>query len=421
MYKKRFKKWGVRKRAYRKPHSTSVTPQIVPGSHIHRSKNPDVKHPPQSRYTEKNALDLVKPSIPKVYSDFELVLDSVFTWSQNKLDSYSAASDPMSKYLENPNQPPIQDSRTMYRTFELGFDLWSCGNGDLAGMAARKGFYVLEFVLTDDHPDLVWHILDTVYDMVDKGHLQLLKMFLQHASILGQRQLPGNHPLLRIIQILRECDCQTYEGRRFICHLLRQAWLRNVDNLSAHIGSMMSGHLWLYEQLIWDGRTRLRRHSGLATKREMMNQALKELARSKASPAKHDVDPDRLRVDALMLEFTQMDLGDKALAEKLASDLLKRTELDANTRSSARFHAYARKMLARIHESRQEWDKVEQNLKYAITMREAAHGTTTNLRVIRDMWVLAGYYKRVGKSDGAEQITQDAMVRAHQYLNDIPG
>merc|ERR1712000_355642 len=125
----------------------------------------------------------------------ELVLGNVFSWTQGKIETHGIISDPMSMYLANPNQPPIQDSRTMYRTFELVFDLWRHGKGNLAGMAARKGFYVLEYVLTDDHPDLVWHILDTIYDMVDKGHIQLLSMFLDHATILAHRRLPAQQRL----------------------------------------------------------------------------------------------------------------------------------------------------------------------------------------------------------------------------------
>ena len=86
------------------------------------------------------------------------------------LEAQHVHPDPMVRYLANPNDPPKQDSRTMYRTFELVFDLWSHGKGQLAGMAARRAFYMLEFVLAEDHPDLVWHIVDTIYDLVDKGH-----------------------------------------------------------------------------------------------------------------------------------------------------------------------------------------------------------------------------------------------------------
>lgn len=366
---------------------------------------------------EDTCISLVRPSNTGPYANLEVVLGSVFTWSQAKLDSNLVASDPMSQYLAHPNHPPIQDSRTMYRTFELVFDLWNHGKGDLAGMAARRGFYALEFVLTDDHPDLIWHVLDTIYDMADRGHLQLLGMFIEHASVLAHRQLPVQHPLLRILQQLRQCDFQTDQGRAYVCHLLRQAWLQNVELLSRHIGSLRSEKLWLYEQLIWDGRTRLRKGSELARSRDAMNNALGALA------AKHreDNNPDeseQLRIEALMLEFTQMDLGDKEKAEQLACDLLQRTESESSTAplSSARFHAYARKMLARIQEDRQEWDPAEENMRLAIRKREAAHGTNNNLRVIRDMWVLAAYFQRAGRMVDAEQITADALVRAERCL-----
>ncbi|KAK5990914.1 hypothetical protein PT974_09189 [Cladobotryum mycophilum] len=423
MYKKRFKKWNIRKRAYRKSpvlDSSAPTPSSASDTSDHREA--DAESVTGMELVTRRSPSLTQYPQPKAYMGLELVLDSVFSWSQEKLDSCHIATDPMSEYLANPNHPPIQDSRTMYRTFELIFDLWSHGRGDLAGMAARKGFFVLEFVLTEDHPDLVWHILDTIYDMADRGHLQLLGMFLQHANTLATTRFPPNHPILRILQQLMNCNFHTDEGRKYICHLLRQAWLRNVDLLSEHIGSMSPQHLWLYEQLIWDGRTRLRRESGLDKRRDIMFRALQDLSTNEAvEQSTDDEDCTKLRIDALVLEFTQMDIGDKTKAEELATNLLVRTSSEASTRSNARFHAYARKMLARLCESRQEWDQVEENLKWAVKKREAAHGTGANLRVIRDMWVLAAYYQKVGRVDASLQITNEALRRAKDYLEDLPG
>lgn len=364
----------------------------------------------------------IQPSKLGPYAGLELVLDSVSSWSRAKLDSPRATSDPMSRYLANPNQPPIQDSRTMYRTFELVFDLWQHGKGNLAGMAARKGFYVLEYVLTEDHPDLLWHVLDTIYDMVDRGHLQLLGLFVEHAKVLGHRQLPANHPLLRILQQLGKCDYQTDQGRQYVCHLLRQAWLRNVDLLGEQIGSPVPQHLWLYEQLIWDGRTRLRKDSQLSRRREVMTAALEGLAKQQALVSiDGDGDSEKLRVEALVLEFTQMDLGDRQTAEKLAVALLHHTACNPSSKSSARFQAYARKMLARVYEERQDWAGAEENLRWAIANRETAHGTNNNLRVVRDMWVLAAHFQRVGRLEDSDRIAQDAVARAQQYLDDVPG
>ncbi|RFU74753.1 hypothetical protein TARUN_7482 [Trichoderma arundinaceum] len=416
--------FAATKRAYRKSPVDTVasTPTSTSSSSAEsKQEDDDVEEVPRTPASTVNGLDLVPNPQFKPLADLELVLNGVLSWSSGKLETYRIASDPMSKYLATPNQPPIQDSRTMYRTFELVFDLWSYGKGDLAGMAARKGFYVLEFVLTEDHPDLLWHILDTIYDMIDRGHLQLLGMFIRHALVLARSRFPETHPLVRILQQLLKCDYQTEDGRQFICYLLRQAWLRNVDLLAEHIKTSAPQEFWLYEQLIWDGRTRLRRNNGLANRREIMYEGLENLGHHDEPIVYYDDNLEKLRVDALMLEFTQMDLDDKEKAEQMALDLLDITQYGPGTLSNARFHAYARKMLARICESKQDWDQVEENLKYAIHMREAAHGTSTNLRVIRDMWVLAAYYQKVGKIDDALQVAQDAITRAQQYLHDIPG
>lgn len=420
MFKKRLKKWNLRKRTYRRSpsESTTSTPTTqVPESPCvsHETDGHDVLEKQSPDQPNKDSMALIRPSNTGQYANLEFVLGSVFTWSQAKLDSHHVISDPMSKYLANPNHPPIQDSRTMYRTFELVFDLWFHGKGDLAGMAARRGFYVLEYVLTDDHPDLVWHFLDTIYDMVDRGHLQLLSIFLDHATVLAQHQLPAQHPLVRILQELRKCDFQTDQGRKFVCHLLRLAWLRNVDLLAEHIPTSGAQRLWLYEQLIWDGRTRLRKGSDLAKRREAMNHALEAMAKSEKVAAAED-ESDQLRIEALRLEFTQMDLGDKVKAEQLAINLLSRTSSSESSRSSDRFHAYARKMLARVHQDRQEWDTAEENLRCAVSKREAAHGTNNNLRVIRDLWVLAAHYQKAGRQEDSEAITADALLRAQKYL-----
>jgi hypothetical protein len=428
MYKKRLKKWNIRKRAYRKVSedpTASVSPTVASEPMEEDDKSPIeevVRQTPPSR--AESPLSLVQLSRPESFARLEIILGSVFSWSQNKIESSLINTDPMSKYLAMPNKPPIEDSRTMYRMFELVFDLWKHGRGNLAGMAAGKGFYALEYVLTDDHPDLIWHILDTVYDMVDKGHLQLLRMFLEHATFLSRRQLPANHPLLMILQQLSRCDYQTEQGRQQITHLLRKAWLRNVDVLGDQIGSLTPQHLWLYEQLIWDGRTSLRRESDLGRKRDSMYAALEKLA-ARSGPSTVQGDSDKLRVQALMLEFTQMDLHDMVKAEELAHQLLQDTQgsddVTAAARSNDRFHAYARKMLARVQQERSDWAEAEQNLRLAIAKREAAHGTSNNIRVVRDMWVLASYFQRVGRFEEADQVISEAINRAQKYIEASPG
>ncbi|KAG6002401.1 hypothetical protein E4U43_001121 [Claviceps pusilla] len=492
IYKKRLKKWNIRKRSYRK-NSASPTTSTPPTNDeddgddaaaaaaaaastaaAASSPAPAPAAPaavavasPAARATDLDAADeaeddcdaaaqdpgtsmVVAPGMMRLapYTGLELVLDNVRCWSLCKLETTDVVADPMVEYLANPGQPPIQDSRTMYRTFELVFDLWHYGRGQLAGMAARRAFFILEFVLMEDHPDLIWHILDTIYDMVDRGHIQLLGMFLRHAGVLATARLAREHPLVAILQELIKCDYQTPQGRQYVCHLLRSAWLRNVDILSDQVGSLAPKHLWLYEQLIWDGRTGLRKGCQLARKRETMTAALsnmhrvlqhQERRRRRRRRQQQDKEEeeeeeeqgvgdstsavsgvDQLRTMALMLEYTQMDLVNRDEAEHLALDLLQRTRRGANeSRSDARFHAYACKMLARLQEHRQDWAHAEDNLKQAVEKREAAHGTGSDLRVIRDMWVLAGHYRRVGRDAAADQVVQEAVSRAETLLKGV--
>jgi hypothetical protein len=146
-----------------------------------------------------------------------------------------------------------------------------------------------------------------------------------------------------------------------------------------------------------------------------MYQALERMSEAQnTTPAV--VDADQLRVEALRLEFTQMDVGNKKKAEELAVNLLDLTRTDTGPRSNDRFHAYALKMLARVQEEKQDWATAEQNLQHAISKREVAHGANNNLRVIRDMWVLAAHYQKAGRQADADNITADALSRAQKYL-----
>jgi hypothetical protein len=112
-----------------------------------------------------------------------------------------------------------------------------------------------------------------------------------------------------------------------------------------------------------------------------------------------------------------MDVGDKVKAEELATNLLDITRSDTGPRSNDRFHAYACKMLARVQEEKRDWAMAERNLQHAISKRESAHGGDNNLRVIRDMWVLAAHYQKAGRSDDANAITNDALSRAQKFLS----
>ncbi|KAK0392494.1 hypothetical protein NLU13_1989 [Sarocladium strictum] len=409
MYKKRLRKWEVRKRAYRKTDTESMasSPPSVTTSPANTT--------PRGPTPTQDAMKLVTVSTPSQYAGLELVLSSVFSWSACKLESTGLMPDPMSRYLANPEEPPRQDSRTMYRTFELVYDLYHRGQGLLAGKAAYKAVESLEYVLTEDHPDLIWHVLDSIYDMVDRNDLWLLRLFLSRATQESKQRFPSYHPLLRILAQLASCSYDTQQDRDYVCHLLRQAWLRNVDVLGEHIDMSAPRTLWPYEQLIWDGRTRLRKDSALARRRQTMGDALGHLEAT-YDPSKSGNGPDSLRVEALSLEFTQMDLGDRENAERKALELLSRASTN-DSPTNARFQAYAWKMIARLQEHRQELDMAEVNLRRAVAMREAAHGAPDDLRVIRDMWVLARFLDKVGKTEEAHQTQLEAFSRADSFLS----
>jgi hypothetical protein len=261
-------------------------------------------------------------------------------------------------------------------------------------------------------------VLDAIFDMVDRGHLQLLDLFLDYATTLANKRIPAQNPLLLILQQLKKCDYRSDEGRSYLCHLLRQAWQRNVDLLGQHIETTDAHQLWLYEQLIWDGRTRLRKGSKFGKRQEAIKRALESISEAKinTSPV---VNADWLRVEALRLEFIQMHVGDELEAEELALNLVGLTRTDTGPRFNDRFHAYACKMLARVQEEKKDWAMAELNLQNAISKRELAHGANNNVRVIRDMWVLEAHYQKAGRLADANNVIADAVSRAQKYLDQI--
>ncbi|PHH89843.1 hypothetical protein CDD83_5139 [Cordyceps sp. RAO-2017] len=155
MYKKRLKKWKIRKRSYRKssdsPAATTPPPRPSATALYAAGSDGDLAEEEEEE-EEEEVMVVAAEEVPaggwpsgaapnrvcrlEPYAGLELVLDSVAAWSQSKLDGSSGVGggfggggggqpDPMSRYLASPNSPPMQDSRTMYRTFELVFDLCS--------------------------------------------------------------------------------------------------------------------------------------------------------------------------------------------------------------------------------------------------------------------------------------------------------
>jgi hypothetical protein len=342
------------------------------------------------------------------------MLNTASSWTLAKLDSMATAEDPMSQYLACPERLSMTNTRTMYRMFELVFDLWHQQKGSLAGMAARKAFLALETALQSDHADLLWHVLDVVYDMLEKGHLLLLQFFFEHALALCPK--PARHPVVQILKQLQRADYQTVQGRQHCCLLLRQAWLRNVELLRTQIGKASSGYLWLLEQLIWDGRSGLRSNSALQSSKDIVMEALLTLeSDAMAEQSGGDATDKVLRICALRLEYALMDLGNDSQAEQVALHLLH--QATDNSRCHARFQAYARKMLARIYEKRGNLVAANKLFVSAISSREAAHGASSDLRVIRDMWVLVSYLRRVGRTLEADALAGKAIERAAFFVD----
>lgn len=99
-------------------------------------------------------------------------------------------------------------SREMLQTFTLAADLLLKNEGLRAGKAMRKVFLQLEDAIHDLNVDVMWNMLDIVYELSTLKQNTLLDIFTRHLSAISQQRLPSTHPIAELAHQMLHLDAQ---------------------------------------------------------------------------------------------------------------------------------------------------------------------------------------------------------------------
>ncbi|KIW96647.1 uncharacterized protein Z519_02038 [Cladophialophora bantiana CBS 173.52] len=194
MYKKRFAKWGFQKNSRR---SAAAVPTLM---------KDEGKKGASSEFDPPGELGSV-PAFPGFAHDDGLMLmflTSVRKCSMAFFEHIQSHHGILASQRQLPiNQPWPEQTDKISFTFKLVMDLLDQGHGNLAGRMARKGFLLIEDMLTLEGPALVWNLLEMMHHMVALRHPQLFQMFLAHLTALIDGRMPKSHPISAMLRGLR--------------------------------------------------------------------------------------------------------------------------------------------------------------------------------------------------------------------------
>ncbi|EXJ61379.1 uncharacterized protein A1O5_11937 [Cladophialophora psammophila CBS 110553] len=194
MYKKRFAKWGFQKNSRR---SSAAVPTLM--------KDESKKGP--SRQLDPRGERGSVPPFPGFAHDEGLILmflTSVRICSMAFFEHIQSNHGILASQRQpQTNQPWPEQTDKISFTFKLVMDLLDQGHGNLAGRMARKGFLLIEDMLSLEGPALVWNLLEMMHHMVALRHPQLFQMFLAHLTALIDGRMPKSHPISAMLRGLR--------------------------------------------------------------------------------------------------------------------------------------------------------------------------------------------------------------------------
>jgi hypothetical protein len=201
MYKKRLAKWSFRKNS---KHSAANAPVMNAKSEpldaitsITSKKITFIKRlssvPPSPSYSRHDSFTL-------------MLLVSVRTWSMSffeSLQSPDAFRASQQQLFSTSYEPLPSKAREINFAIKLVISLLDRGHGHMAGMMARKAFFLVEDMLSQEGPALVWNLLELLHQMVTLRHIRLFHMLLAHLTALVDQKMPETHPLHLILRSLR--------------------------------------------------------------------------------------------------------------------------------------------------------------------------------------------------------------------------
>ncbi|KAM5380116.1 hypothetical protein ACJZ2D_003763 [Fusarium nematophilum] len=297
-------------------------------------------------------------------------------------------------------------STAMYSAFVLASELFSRGQGCLAGKAIRKALVLLEDGVEDETPVVVWNLVDMMYEMVVQKQNKLLQLFIDHFARLAEQRLPGEHPLVRISREMAKH--RVFDSTDFL-YLLDMARKCNNEMLEKHVVSL---NFSKYRRLFWESC--LFRMGRCPDPNSDQFLASVWLLERRGDPERQ-WDSTQSSIRSILLESGCALLTDNIILQRMATQQLHDSQYDHHQLGLARISHYSRRMLAMIELHRES--PVNQRELAAHTAYDS--GEDGSPRAIRETWYLETLLRLTGKTEAADRMGDDAVKIVKNYLEDI--
>jgi hypothetical protein len=404
MYKKRFTAWGLFK---------NRTQRRIAQLGSQREAGPD---PIGLRGRDHDTSALL--AAPRAYLNrplpSEIALHSINSWANGIFDSTRWQWINQRSKGSGANAPVTYPSTRLYQDFALARALLVRGEGSLAGMAIRKGFWHLEDVVRGGDPAILRNLVDIFYQDFHLGEVPLINMLLYQLACLATRGLPSLHPL---VQFFQQMSKMAEGDMTKIPELLRRTWRCFVETFHRR---MDHSFYWMYENWAWETSVRT-----IDTDPEQdygrIMEALQALALRTEDVESSAVSRSHLE----LLKYTKMMKSD-GFYKTSAATILKALEGDVSTammyyptiQMGGYVETYLKSAMVKHAMDEADWGSAEAIMRADIQKLEIVHGVASR-EVIRQLWSLEKVMRRAGDHEGASIVANDATKRAREYLSDV--
>lgn len=399
MYKKQIKKWGLTKRAQREATTAGTRSLTEWMRRQYLLSRQEINSIGTTQQTHRR--DILRPIIvagPDVHTP-ERALQQVLTIISNWVYGVIELSKVKSRICFS--------SIEMYQTFTLAMELFSLNYGSLAGLAIRKVFIQLEDAIQDFNIDLVWNLVDMMYEMTMAGQNQLLGIFTGHLYSVAQQKLRAEHPLRRFASLM-------FRQTAYQLNIIRVYNSKVLDQLAGHVSPQF------YRQELHDSCiVRLQRQACLVP--DVFITGIWTLKRSHINIEGYAQHWDTILSTRLQpSEALRIDVTD---IRSLAAELLMQEILwheDEIYRD--KFILDAKRRLAWIEMndggvlSSQTNDNNEKTVTYGRFQKEEA---TSALHILHEMLAIERHFRLACLEDEAYQLREDLIIRVGVFLDDI--
>jgi hypothetical protein len=295
----------------------------------------------------------------------------------------------------------------MYQTFTLAMELFSLNYGFFAGLAIRKMFVQLEDAIQEFNIDLVWNLVDMIFEMTMAGQKQLLGIFVKHLFSITQKKLEALHPLRRFANLIFRQDI-------YYLNILRVHNSKVLDQLAEHVSSK------LYRQELHDSCiVRLQRQACLVP--DQFVTGIWTLKRSHINIEGYTKHWDTILsrrpqpAEALRVDVAEV----KSLATEL---LLQEILWHENEIYSDKIILDAKRRLAWIELndggvlSNQTNDEEDNGIQHTKFQKVKA---TSTLYKLHEILAIERHFRLVCLENEAHQLREDLVSRVKDFLDDI--